>query len=90
MSKLAKLAYRPVGIGSSVLAGSAASALFKQVWRRVAHEEDAPDALQPEYTLGKVLLAAAIQGAIFAVVKALVDRGAAKAFEKLTGAWPGN
>ena len=37
-----------------------------------------------------VLLAVAIQGSIFAEVKALVDRGGAKAFEKLTGAWPGS
>jgi hypothetical protein len=60
------------------------------VWRRVAHEEDAPSALQSEYSLSKILIAAAIQGLIFAVVKALVDRGGAKVFEKLTGAWPGS
>ena len=71
-------------------AGAVASAIFKQIWRRVAHEDDAPDALQSEYSLGKVLLAATIQGAIFAVVKALIDRGGARGFEKLTGSWPGN
>jgi hypothetical protein len=90
MSKAARLAYRPIGMGSSLLAGTAAGALFKQIWRLVAHEEDAPDALQSEYSLPKVLLAAAIQGMIFAVVKALVDRGGAKVFEKLTGSWPGS
>jgi len=37
-----------------------------------------------------VLLAAVIQGAIFAVVKALIERAGAKSFEKLTGSWPGN
>jgi Protein of unknown function (DUF4235) len=36
-----------------------------------------------------VLLAAAIQGAIFAVVKAAVDRAAAVGTHKLTGTWPG-
>jgi NO-binding membrane sensor protein with MHYT domain len=90
MSKLAKVAYRPVGVGSSLLAATAASAVFKQIWRRVAHEDDAPDALQSEYSLPKILLAAAIQGMIFAVVKALVDRTGARVFEKLTGAWPGS
>jgi hypothetical protein len=30
-----------------------------------------------------------LQGAIFAVVKAAVDRGAAEATLKLTGIWPG-
>ena len=86
----AKLAYRPVGLLASLAAGSVASALFKQIWKRVAHEDDAPDALQSEYSLGKVLLAAAIQGAIFAVIKAAIDRGGARGFEKLTGSWPGN
>lgn len=89
-NKTAQLAYRPVGLLASIAAGSLAGAIFKQVWRRVAHEDDAPDALQSEYSLRSVLLAAAIQGAIFAVVKALIDRGGAKGFEKLTGSWPGN
>jgi hypothetical protein len=90
MSKVAKLAYRPIGLGGSLLAATAAGAIFKQIWRRVADEDDAPDALQSEYSLPKVLIAAAIQGLIFAVVKALVERSGAKFFEKLTGAWPGS
>jgi hypothetical protein len=90
MSKTAELAYRPVGLLASLAAGAVASAIFKQIWRRVADEDDAPDALQLEYSLPKILLAAAIQGAIFAVVKALMDRGGARGFEKLTGSWPGN
>ncbi len=85
----ANLAYRPVGMLTSLAAGAVATALFKQIWRRVADEDDAPDALQSEYGLGKVLLAAMIQGAIFAVIKALIDRGGARGFEKLTGSWPG-
>ncbi len=90
MNKLARLVYRPVGMGGSILAATAAGAVFKQIWRQVAGEDDAPDAMQAEYSLGKVLAAAAIQGAVFAVVKAMVDRGGAKVFEKLTGAWPGS
>jgi hypothetical protein len=30
-----------------------------------------------------------LQGAIFALVKAAVDRGAAEGMRKLTGVWPG-
>lgn len=90
MPNTAKLAYRPVGMLTSLAAGALASAVFKQIWRRVADEEDAPDALESEHALGKVLLAAMIQGAIFAVVKALIDRGGARGFQKLTGSWPGN
>jgi hypothetical protein len=90
VGKVAKLAYRPVGLVGSVLAAAAASAIFKQIWRRVSDEEDAPDALQSEYSLRQILLAAAIQGAIFAVVKALIDRGGANVFQKVTGSWPGS
>jgi hypothetical protein len=39
---------------------------------------------------GEGLPAAAVQGAIFAVVKASLDRGGARGFEKLTGVWPGD
>jgi hypothetical protein len=37
-----------------------------------------------------MLMAAAIQGMIYSVVKATIDRGGAKAFERATGVWPGN
>ena len=86
----ARLAYRPVGLLAGVAAGAISGAIFKQIWRLVAHEDDAPDALQSEYSLGKVLLAASIQGAIFATIKALVDRGGANGFRRLTGEWPGD
>jgi Protein of unknown function (DUF4235) len=86
----AKLAYRPVGIVASIAAGAIASAVFKQIWKRVSDQDDAPDALQSEYGIGQILLAAALQGAIFAAVKALIDRGGAKGFQRLTGSWPGD
>jgi hypothetical protein len=35
-----------------------------------------------------VLAAAALQGAIFAVVRAAVDRGGATGVRRLTGHWP--
>ena len=85
----AALAYRPIGMLASLAAGSVAGAIFKQIWRRVADEDDAPDALHSEHSLRSVLLAAVIQGVIFAVVKALIERGGAKGFERLTGSWPG-
>lgn len=90
MSKAAKLVYRPVGMASSIAGGVVSGVIFKQVWKRVANEDDAPTAMQSEYPARQILLAAAIQGAIFAVVKAAIDRGGARAFERLTGEWPGD
>ena len=89
-NKGAKLAYRPVGLIGGVLAGIVSGAVFKQVWKRVANEEDAPDALQSEYSMKEVVLAAALQGAIFAATKAAIDRAGARGFTKLTGNWPGD
>ncbi len=85
-----KLLYKPLGILFGVLGGLIGGAIFKQVWKRIADEDDAPDALQSEYGWKQILPAAALQGAIFAVVKAATDRGGAKAFEKATGTWPGD
>ena len=86
----AKIAYRPIGLLAGVLAGTVSGAIFKQVWRRVTDQDDAPDALQSEYRIREVLIAAAIQGAIFAATKAAIDRAGARGFTKLTGEWPGD
>jgi hypothetical protein len=88
-NKAAALAYRPIGILGSIIGGLAAGVLFKQIWKLVDHEDDAPDALQSEHSWPKVLLAAALEGAIFATVKAAIDRGGAIAFQRWTGEWPG-
>ena len=88
--KGAKLAYRPVGLIAGLVAGSLSGILFKQIWKLIADEEEAPSALQSEYKMREVVLAAAIQGAIFAAVKAAVDRAGARGFTQLTGTWPGD
>ena len=90
MSKGAKLAYRPIGLIGGILAGTLSGMVFKQVWKAVAKEDDAPAALQSEYSMTEVVVAAAIQGAIFAATKAAIDRAGARGFKQLTGAWPGD
>ncbi len=90
MSKGAKLAYRPIGLIGGILAGTLSGIVFKQIWKQVADEDDAPTALQSEYSMQKVVLAAAIQGAIFAATKAAIDRAGARGFKQLTGSWPGD
>lgn len=91
-SKSAALLYRPFGITGSIVAGVAAGQVFKQVWKRASRHPDAdpPRARESEYPLKEVLAAAAVQGAIFAVVKAAVDRGGARLFQRVTGEWPGD
>lgn len=85
-----KVLYRPVGMVVSVLGGILAAAIFKRVWKLTAGEDQAPKATDARRGWREVLLAATLQGAIFALVKAAVDRGAAEGTGKLTGVWPGN
>ncbi|MFJ5079543.1 DUF4235 domain-containing protein [Streptomyces sp. NPDC088553] len=87
--KASKIAYMPVGLALGALSGVLAGAAFKQAWKRIEGEGDAPDATDEDRTWREILLAAAIQGAIFAVVKASVDRSGAVAIRRVTGTWPG-
>ena len=89
-SKTAKVVYRPVGLASSLVGGIVAGMAFKQIWKVVRGEDDSPKALESEYGWREILLAAAVQGAVFAVVKAAVDRSGALAFERWYGEWPGD
>ena len=90
-SRSAKILYRPVGIVSSIGGGLLANLIFQKVWQRAAPGPDAPPtALQTGHGLKEILLAAALQGAIFATVKVLIDRGGARAFQQWSGEWPGD
>jgi hypothetical protein len=85
-----KLLYKPVGMLVSVLGGMLAGAIFKRVWKIAAREDDVPKATDARRGWREILLAAALQGAIFALVKAAVDRAAAEGTRKVTGVWPGD
>lgn len=87
--KASKLAYKPVGLALGAVSGMLAGALFKQAWKLLGHDDDAPDATDEERGWGEVVTAAALQGAIFAGTKAVVDRTGAAATRSLTGTWPG-
>ncbi|MGW6563888.1 DUF4235 domain-containing protein [Streptomyces sp. NPDC054975] len=87
--KASKIAYKPVGLALGAVSGVLAGAMFKQVWKKLGHSEDAPDATDEDRSWREVLLAATLQGAIFAAVKASVDRGGAAAVRRMTGTWPG-
>ncbi|GAA1979773.1 DUF4235 domain-containing protein [Isoptericola halotolerans] len=91
-STSAKILYRPFGLVSSIVGGVVAGQVFRQVYKRVApgHPDDPPKPLESEYGLKEILLASLLQGAIFSLVKALIDRGGARMFQRWTGEWPGD
>jgi hypothetical protein len=84
-----KLLYKPIGLLVSVLGGLLAGALFKRLWSAVADQSDAPNAKDRDRGWREVIAAAAMQGAVFGGVKALIDRAGATGFAQLTGVWPG-
>jgi hypothetical protein len=83
-----KLLYKPLGIALGILAGFLGRKVFEQVWA-VIDDADPPGPTVEDAGWGKVLTAAALQAAIFAVVRTSVDRAGATWFRDLTGAWPG-
>jgi hypothetical protein len=84
-----KMLYKAVGLLVGVLAGLLASAIVKKVWELTPGHDEAPEAIDTRRSWGEILTAAALQGAIFAVIRAAVERATAASAEKLTGEQPG-
>ena len=82
--------YKPLSLGASVLGGVLAGAIAKQAWKLAAGDDEVPSATDAQRGWAEVLLAAGLQGAVFGLVKAAVDRGAAAGARRLTGSWPGD
>jgi hypothetical protein len=81
--------YKPFGLLAGVVGGLLAGAIFKRTWAAIAHEDEPPEATDRSRSWREVLAAAAIQGAVFGGVKALVDRAGASGLSRVTGVWPG-
>ena len=87
---MTKLAYKPFSLLFGVLGGIVAGLAFKHLWRLLPGPTDPPKAKDGEYGSRDVLAAAFLQGAIFGLVKAAMDRAGARTFQKITGTWPGD
>lgn len=83
-----RILFAPFSIAAGILAGVIAKRLFELAWGRIDDDEP-PEPSQHETHWGKVVAAAAIQGFLFALVRAATDRGARSAFYRITGVWPG-
>lgn len=80
--------FAPFSIFLGLLAGFIGKKLFVQVWGMIDDNEP-PESEHRDAEWGKVVAAAALQGAIFRATKIAVDRGARVAFANTTGTWPG-
>jgi hypothetical protein len=86
---MTKLIFRAVSLLAGMAGGLLAGAIFKKAWQLAAREDEAPKATDATRGWHEILIAAALEGAIFAAVKAAVDRLAAASTHSLTGTWPG-
>jgi hypothetical protein len=85
---LGKIAFTPVSLLSGLLAGLVASKLFEFIWGRFADQE-APEPDQRDISWPALIVAMTLEGAIFRLVRGVVDRGSRVAFARATGSWPG-
>lgn len=83
-----RLVYKPFGLVAGIAGGLVARRLFNAAWGAIDDEEP-PEPTTELARWPKVIAAAAMQGAIFTVTRAVIDRGGARAFEHLFGVWPG-
>ncbi len=84
-----KLLFAPIGIGAGLLAGFAAQKAFERLWAAI-DDEDPPEPDEREISAPKLIVALAVEGAIFRLAKGLADHGARSGFARLTGRWPGD
>lgn len=83
-----KVLFIPVSIVTGLIAGIVARKGFERVWAVIDEEEPPAPDHRVAPTL-KLVLALALEGAIFRVAKGYADHGARKAFASFTGRWPG-
>ncbi len=78
-----------VSVGTGLLAGLIDKKLFGIIWGAIDDQEP-PSAEHRKVSVPKLVVALVIEGALFALIKELVDHGSRHAFARFTGAWPGD
>lgn len=83
-----KITYDLVSLVSGILGGALAGAIFNRIWRAVFNEDEAPQPTALDRNIREVLVAGAVQGAIFGLVKAAFGRITARGYRQFTGTTP--
>jgi hypothetical protein len=85
MPTRSKLLYQPLSIATSVAGGLLASSVFNQIWRRISDDrQPPPDPKDLQRSARAALFAAGLQGLVFGLVRAAVDRAGARGFAAVT------
>lgn len=85
---MSKAIFLPFRLSTGILAGIIGKKIFERVWAMIDDEEP-PKAEDRRIGLPKLVLALALEGGLFRVVRGLADHGSRRAFAGLVGTWPG-
>ena len=83
------VSYKAVDLIASLIGGLLVGLIFNRAWSIIEQGDDAPKPTDEQRGWREILLAAGLQGAIFALIKATAERVLAKGTRKVTGIWPG-
>jgi hypothetical protein len=85
MSAVTKAMYLPLQIAISVAGGLLAGKVFTEVWQRISpSDQEPPDPKDLNRSGREAITAAALQGLVFGLVRALVDRAGAHGYRAVT------
>jgi Protein of unknown function (DUF4235) len=85
---MAKAFFIPFSVGGGLLAGLLGKKLFEQIWGLIDKDEP-PHPQHRKVSVPKMLIALALEGAIFRLTKGALDHWARSWFARFTGTWPG-
>ena len=85
---MARILFVPFSVAGGLLAGLLGKKLFEQVWGMIDKEEP-PHPEDRQISVPKMLIALALEGAIFRLTKGALDHWARRSFERFMGSWPG-
>jgi len=79
--------YKPVSLTASAVGSAAAGAVFRRVWKRFS-DQPAPAPTDLHRPTTEVLAAGAVQGLVFGLIRATLDRAGARAYLQVTHTTP--
>ena len=85
MSRGSKALYTPLSIATSVAGGLLAGEMFNQIWKRLSDtDRPPPEPKDLNRSTHAALAAAGLQGLVFGLVRAAVDRAGARGYQAVT------